>query len=223
MPYQIKIALSSLLLLLCVLLLAAAIIVLAYQAHVKHLSFIKTIEALTADREKQVAEMEAAISENPFHHQLNRNLTGLESLSGNPDCGTIIREGLLCAIEWKVMNVQKTGAYEVELETTGTPFRLRQTEELMIYGMFEEALNNVIRHANATAITIWLNYAPHHFECCIADNGVGFGGYKENSTAGSGLYYMRKRAQLLDASLKINSHPMSGTLIRIYLPIPKHN
>jgi len=85
--------------------------------------------------------------------------------------------------------------------------------------MIQESLNNVIRHANATEVNITLDYQKTSLSVRIRDNGTGF--KTENTTFnnnGSGLGNMKKRAQMINAQLFIDSQPQNGTLIKILIP-----
>lgn len=75
----------------------------------------------------------------------------------------------------------------------------------------QEALNNVLKHASATAVTVELRYAPDAITLTVADDGQGFD--PQASAQGFGLLGMRERADRLGAVLTIDSHAGQGTKV----------
>lgn len=85
--------------------------------------------------------------------------------------------------------------------------------EEALYGIAQEALNNVIRHAHAHTISIRLAENEQRLTLTIKDDGQGFD--PEQTAGGLGLKTMRERAASLNARLKIDSQPTQGTRITV--------
>jgi signal transduction histidine kinase len=83
-----------------------------------------------------------------------------------------------------------------------------------IYRIIQEAVNNAIKHSNATKIEVNVNAKTNNIAIIIKDNGKGF--KTETVEAGNGLQSMRKRAEELEAKLEITSK-QTGTLVTVYL------
>jgi len=81
----------------------------------------------------------------------------------------------------------------------------------------QEALTNVARHASVTEAHVELATEDHRLHVRIEDAGRGFELAAIPPT--SGLTGMRERAQLLGGALTIESHPGSGTRLRLSLPV----
>jgi signal transduction histidine kinase len=81
-----------------------------------------------------------------------------------------------------------------------------------LYGIAQEALNNVIRHAQARTVSIRLAESGRLLTMTIKDDGLGFDPGSV-STGGLGLETMRERAARLNARLRIESQPNMGTRI----------
>lgn len=88
----------------------------------------------------------------------------------------------------------------------------------VIYRVAQEALNNVIKHAQASEVTIQLDRAARQLELSIRDDGCGFDTRQE--TAGIGLYSMRERTQTIDATLTVDSVPDQGTVVSLVWSAP---
>ena len=82
--------------------------------------------------------------------------------------------------------------------------------------IIKEALSNVIKHSNATAVKIVLREHPALYQLCIEDNGKGYS-EKEADSKGIGLKNMQERVTSLGGTLQINGK--NG--FRIFAVIPK--
>jgi len=102
----------------------------------------------------------------------------------------------------------------------GTPRSLRPVVRDEIYRIGGEALANVFRHANASAVETVLEYAGDHFRLLVRDDGQGID--PEVLSAGReghfGLSGMRERAQRIGAQLKIRTAAGAGTEIDLIVP-----
>jgi signal transduction histidine kinase/ligand-binding sensor domain-containing protein len=86
-----------------------------------------------------------------------------------------------------------------------------------VFLIFKELLNNVVRHANATTVTIKVTVTPRELQVWVIDDGRGF--ESDGATAGHGLRGMRRRATELGGSLDVASQPGTGTHAHLVLPI----
>jgi signal transduction histidine kinase len=90
--------------------------------------------------------------------------------------------------------------------------QLESQVEEALYGITQEALNNIVRHAQAHSITVHLVQSGQTLILKIEDDGVGFD-MAQVSIGGIGLKTMRERAESLNAQLNIDSQPGRGTRI----------
>jgi signal transduction histidine kinase len=94
----------------------------------------------------------------------------------------------------------------------------------VVFRIAQEAINNVVRHANASRIDIQLDYTPDNIYLRLEDNGQGFNSdvvlnKKPGKPTAWGLLGMVERASLVGGSCNIYSHPGKGTLIEVNVPI----
>jgi signal transduction histidine kinase len=102
---------------------------------------------------------------------------------------------------------------EIHLDTQGNS-EIPPDVHVTFYNISQEALNNVVKHANASRVDIQLDLQPKHASLVIRDNGNGFDSKIIRSTH-MGLRIMHERASAGGAKLEINSHPGSGTELRL--------
>lgn len=111
----------------------------------------------------------------------------------------------------------------VKAEFTG---RLPGPVELALYRVVQEALNNAVKHANATGVWISAKTEGEFLQCSIHDNGTGFDMHAlrgKGQTRGLGLTGMQERMNAVGGTLQVVSEPRQGTELLISLPLEKIN
>lgn len=89
--------------------------------------------------------------------------------------------------------------------------------QLGVYRIFQEALTNVARHANASEVTVNLAWDGEWLTLEVRDNGVGLPD-RIGTETGLGLLGMRERARDLNGQIDISRHPGGGTQVRLRVP-----
>jgi signal transduction histidine kinase len=129
--------------------------------------------------------------------------------------------GFLPALEALVSDINRGGQLRAVLCVEGNARRLSPALELTAYRISQEAVQNAVRHAAATELTVTVTFALDSLVLCIADNGIGFeppANPTDLTRAGHfGLMGIRERALLLDGRLEISSQAGSGTTLTIHL------
>ena len=92
--------------------------------------------------------------------------------------------------------------------------RLSEQVEVALFYVAAEALTNVAKYADATAVHLRLLRTNGEAVVEIADNGVG----GANLQHGSGLRGLRDRVESLDGVLQVTSEPGQGTIVRVVIP-----
>lgn len=145
-------------------------------------------------------------------------ISDLRDLSKSLSFERITTIGLQSAIEAELDRVDKSGLISTKLNVEGDQYSLGAERELVLFRVFQEALNNTLKYAKAKNLNISLNYTPNLFILTIEDDGVGFSVTdKLNDSSGSGLRNMENRAAIIGGLAKIYSRPGSGCSIKISL------
>jgi signal transduction histidine kinase len=105
---------------------------------------------------------------------------------------------------------------DVELDVYGTPRPIEAALELSVYRVVQEALTNVVRHANATRAWATLRWLPDTLEVEVADNGRG---YASRADGGHGLVGIGERVSLLDGVLETGPAADGGFSVRARFPL----
>jgi signal transduction histidine kinase len=88
-----------------------------------------------------------------------------------------------------------------------------------IYRLTQEALTNIVKHAEAREVWVTLNRNPDNLALVIRDNGRGFIPDTASRDGGNGIHNMRERVSLLHGQIGISSVPGKGTTITVNVPI----
>jgi len=125
--------------------------------------------------------------------------------------------GLAAAMEWHLAEfTRRTG-----IRGTITESRFNESEVQLaghFYRIFLEALTNVIRHAQATEVTVALGKKARNWFLEIADNGCGITAGAIRRTSSFGLLGIRERAALLGGTARISRRSEGGTIVRVTAP-----
>ena len=127
---------------------------------------------------------------------------------------TLGGEGLVGALRRRVEAVERRANVEARV-LADTLTKLPPPLEEGLYHIAQEALNNALKHAAATAVTVHIHTEGDHVIMEISDNGQGFDPDAASGQGGMGLANMRQRAEKLGGSLTISSAPGEGTRVRV--------
>ena len=122
--------------------------------------------------------------------------------------------GLSGALQHRLNTVEQRAGMETKFSVKGVDNLPSQVED-GLFRIAQEALNNALKHASATAITVRLEQEEPFIELEVSDNGIGF--EREAIVEGIGIASMQERAKQLGGDLMIASTPGMGTSIRVKL------
>lgn len=152
---------------------------------------------------------------------IGKAIQDLRSLSKSLNTDFVTGNGLLKSIEYNVEYLEKSEVIVPVLLVEGNPYALESQHELILFRIFQEVINNIIKHANATRVDICLHYSPENLLIKIADNGQGFN-YNANTTAGHshglGLDNIKNRSKMIGATFNLESTAGQGTSVAINVP-----
>lgn len=127
--------------------------------------------------------------------------------------------GLFPTIKKHISSVSEYSNIDIELALHGEERRVQTNYEVAVFRILQEALQNSIRHANASLIKVRVELLKNKISLIIEDNGVGFVPEEVNDKKDSyGIIGMKERVDLLDGEIKIISKPNSGTKITVSIP-----
>ncbi|MEW6294625.1 MAG: histidine kinase [Pseudomonadota bacterium] len=127
--------------------------------------------------------------------------------------------GLAAALEHHVAQFTQRTGVPCDLRMNREEFDLAGNLATTVFRIVQEALTNVARHAEASAVTVEIEEAAGGIRLSVTDNGKGCAAPTGKKTFG--VLGMRERAAILGGTLDIDSRPGAGTRIAGWLPFPK--
>ena len=126
--------------------------------------------------------------------------------------------GLAAALERLVQTFSESSGIRVQLEARIGDERLPTEVETTVYRIVQEGLTNVVKHAEASEVSILLVRRDGTLTAVVEDNGGGFDPEAVRSDS-LGVEGMRERVALHDGRLTVESAPGSGTTLRVEVPL----
>jgi signal transduction histidine kinase len=126
--------------------------------------------------------------------------------------------GLVAALERLAQTFAESSGIRVQLEARIGDERLPTEVETTVYRIVQEALTNVVKHAEAREVSILLVRRDAMLTAIVEDDGGGFDSATVR-TDSLGLEGMRERVALHDGRLTIETAPGSGTTLRVEVPL----
>lgn len=154
---------------------------------------------------------------------IEREIRNLRSIITDLRPAALDELGLRAAIEALADHHREMSALQVETslllpDVDAGEERLAPELEVGVYRLVQEALTNVVKHADATRVQLTATLAGDQVLVEVSDNGVGF--KPEGGGEGFGLVGMRERVRLAQGTLDISSTPGGGTSVRARLAAP---
>jgi two-component system NarL family sensor kinase len=168
----------------------------------------------TADEARTREKVDSAIS------LTKKSIREMRSLGKLLQGEQLLSQGLKTAIEQEILWLGRSDQFHVSCEVTGDfPPEKNQEKNLILFRILQEILNNIIKHAQASLIELMLIEKDGSLTMTVRDNGIGFHTAESfSSNEGMGLKNIRRRVNLIDGDIGVESGPGMGTSITIQIP-----
>ncbi len=124
--------------------------------------------------------------------------------------------GLQNALQNELNILQHTGKYDIVFNGVDETLNLTQQQQLVAFRILQEALHNIVKHADATHITVTILQTANELSIKVIDNGRGFN-YNNTlpNNSGVGIKNMYSRAALVQAICTFTQNPTGGTTLNL--------
>ncbi len=143
----------------------------------------------------------------------------VRAVSHNMMPNTLIKLGLASAVREFITKLGNAPTLKVDLEIVGLDTRLDNQVETVLYRVIQEIVNNIIKHAQASQISMQLIRHETELNVMIEDNGIGFDSSKLDTFDGMGLKGIQTRIEFLNGSVHFDSSIGRGTTVIIDVPL----
>ncbi|MGB5317001.1 MAG: sensor histidine kinase [Robiginitalea sp.] len=127
--------------------------------------------------------------------------------------------GLLKAVEDLVIKMDSVHEFSAELHVHGAERTFDDNTNVMLFRIIQEALNNIVKYAEAKEVSVQMTYGEEWFDLTIEDDGIGFDPHALISDKGMGLKSIAFRTEFIGGTYDLNSRLGVGTLVTINLPL----
>jgi len=131
--------------------------------------------------------------------------------------------GIAEAIETEARQFEKRTGIRCELSLPEQPTALNENSRLALFRIFQEALNNIARHAQATRVEVHLKQENGRQALIVKDNGRGISDNDIDDPKALGLLGMRERAVELGGETTFGGVPGGGTTVMVSIPLGKRS
>lgn len=167
---------------------------------------LQSIPFLTKDKQEEQLERTAQLIGN-IHGDVRRIAHNLLPI-------TLEKEGLIQALTEYIQEINQLGILTIVFNNKlSANFRLPKRNELVLYRIIQELINNIIKHAQATEARVELSQSDTELKIEVADNGIGFTTDHENQ----GLYTIRERSNTIGGVFDIRSKEKSGSVATLII------
>ncbi len=150
---------------------------------------------------------------NPVSQSVTQLSQSVRRISHSLNNHLLMQQDLLKSITAEVNRFKSSKHIDVELNINDNSRKFEDNQQIVIYRIFQEVLNNILKHARASSVKINIQSLPFKME--IIDNGKGFNVNQGKDKISIGLENMKQRATMIDYNLSIISHPGDGTTIML--------
>ena len=132
--------------------------------------------------------------------------------------------GIIEALYWLLENIENKHKIKCDINNNVESFKLDDVSSILLYRSIQEIINNTIKYAQATLITIDILKKKKGLEFVIKDNGKGFdvgnlNNLRKQNGSGFGLFTVKERIRNIRGKFKIASKINKGTIVHIFIPL----
>jgi two-component system, NarL family, sensor kinase len=150
--------------------------------------------------------------------QIDDIITRFREISYNLLPNTLVRKGFIKATHEFIGKVKSLHTLQVNFSSP--EFSLAPEREVNLYRVVQEIIQNTLKHAKATELTIRILKKKQGILLHTRDNGIGFNySVKNQQVSGMGLLSLQSRAELLGGQLLVQTKPGEGTIFEIEIPL----
>ena len=154
-------------------------------------------------------------------HLVMTSINEIRNLSRDLSAPTLGTKSLTDSITALVEMVASSSGLYIAFDHCSYRASVSMNQKLAVYRIVQEQLNNIIKHACATHVSVSLSQADDHTILTVRDNGKGFDTLGKRN--GIGLNNIISRAKVFNGKVKIDSAPGKGCLLMVSLPIITEN
>ena len=150
--------------------------------------------------------------------QIDKTIQSVREISSKLHPAILEDLGLRAAVEWQTKEFENRTTIKCNLSMPNETLGLNKEDTRSLYRIIQEALTNIMRHAEANNVNISIIKSQDDILMTIKDDGKGFSKTEKKDGHSFGILGMNERAYSMDAILSIKSEIQTGTTIHLNIP-----
>lgn len=194
---------------------------LAREIHDELGQYITLLKMDVAWIEKRTGNMNAEIKDhfNKIYEHIDLTVNNMRRLITELRPPLLDDAGILATIEWHLNTLRSRTDINCTLSIPAYEPTLPPDVAIGIYRIYQEATTNILKHAQADSIHVFIDLSDDVFTMHISDNGIGITDETLARPKGYGIIGMKERASTINGTLSIKSSPAHGTKIVLQIPL----
>ena len=148
---------------------------------------------------------------------LDNSIHELRRVSHNMMPEALVKFGLIAALRDFCESINSMKALLVTFQSIGEERRLDSSQEIILYRIIQELLNNTLKHSGAKNSLVQISFEPDSLSLTVEDDGKGFEIVALENITGSGWPNIKSRVEYLKGKLDVSTRPGEGTSVHISL------
>jgi len=182
-------------------------------------SLLSTIKLYCNTLDKKIDRLQTDNQYQQVTSLLDKAVEEVRHISHDMVAGVLTQFGLVHAIEEMKATIEGARQLRVELNTFGMDERIDSNLELVTYRCIQELMSNIIRHAEATEVTIQLTRRNNMLNVIVEDNGKGFDVVATRPSGALGLKSIASRIEAQGGTFTMDSTPGRGSIAILELEL----
>ena len=153
---------------------------------------------------------------------VDRTIESVHRISGDLRPG-ILDFGIVAAIDWQAKEFEKQAGIPCKFTSSKKDIDLDPDQATALFRIFQEALTNISKHANASKVTVRLVGSDQSVQLEIVDNGRGIAARDKLKPKSFGIRGMTERALALGGDLSVSNISSGGSMVALKIPLTQAN
>lgn len=154
----------------------------------------------------------------PITELIEKTIKTVQKLSTELRPGILDDLGLNNAIQWQTNEVSSRTSLKFKLDIPQNEPDLDEEIKIALFRVYQEALTNIIRHAQAKTVSVILKYENKNIKLNIKDDGIGISKNKIDSPNSFGIIGIKERISAINGEIEFINSQSGGTILKIVLP-----
>ncbi|WP_293780346.1 histidine kinase [uncultured Oxalicibacterium sp.] len=149
---------------------------------------------------------------------VDRSIETVHRIAGDLRPG-VLDFGIVAAIDWQAKEFEKQCGLPCHFHSNKKEIDLEQDHATALFRIFQEALTNIAKHAQASKVDVALTHTDQYVRLEIVDNGRGIADLDQQKSKSFGIRGMVERSIALGGSVSVSTAPAGGTIVAINVPL----